>query len=341
MRVSSTGSAEPVVDVGIPAWGRPRYVVEAIESILSQTFERWRLHVSEDGPGGGEVQAAVEPYLADTRISYSATGGSLGAPRNKTLLIQKGDSPFVGLLDDDDHWRPDFLRRRVEFLEAHRECGFVFSPIVVVDEQGRELERSAPLVAGGVHRSEEFVPRLLRRPGGLPGTTFVVRRSAYEAVGQEFDVDLPRTYDYEMWLRLAVRFPVGYLTVWDAAWRRHPARSSADVNGLEEEYSRLVGRMSALIATEQPRAQLSRRGWRWKRAGWLLSAALDALDVGDRAGALSCLARALQTSPRALADPRVPAVLAAFLLGEPGRRAVVGLRAAAHRKRAHRTAGNE
>ena len=63
------------------------------------------------------------------------------------------------------------------------------------------------------------MPLLLRHNLiGMP--TVLVRRSAYEAVGPAFD-EHTVYFDYQMWLRLALRFPVGYLAVWDASYRVH------------------------------------------------------------------------------------------------------------------------
>ena len=52
--------------------------------VLAQTYTNWRLVVSENGPGGGEVEAAVRPYTSDPRISFTATGENLGAAANWT-----------------------------------------------------------------------------------------------------------------------------------------------------------------------------------------------------------------------------------------------------------------
>ena len=53
----------------MPAYKRPQFIAEAIESVLAQTHTDWRLLVSENGPGGGEVEAAVRPYMSDPRVA--------------------------------------------------------------------------------------------------------------------------------------------------------------------------------------------------------------------------------------------------------------------------------
>ena len=61
-----------------PGFRRPQFIPEAIESVLAQTYSNWRLVVSENGPGGGEVEAAVRQSRATPGIRYVATGRNLG-----------------------------------------------------------------------------------------------------------------------------------------------------------------------------------------------------------------------------------------------------------------------
>ena len=191
------------MDVGIPTHGRPAFVREAIESVLAQTFGDWRLAISEDGPGGGPVREAVEPYLGDERISYIATGEHVGAAGNMSRLLQRGDAPYVILLHDDDLWEPEVLERRVRFLEGHPGCGFVFSGHFDIDGDGRRIGSAEFRLAEGVYPPETLAPMMLRANVMDIMDSVLVRRSAYDAVGPEFDASLPRVYDWEMWARLA------------------------------------------------------------------------------------------------------------------------------------------
>jgi glycosyltransferase involved in cell wall biosynthesis len=122
-----------LVDVCIPAHGRPRYLVAAIESVVAQTLTSWNVVISEDGEGGGEIEKIVSPYLSDPRVTYVSTGEHVGAARNMTGLIRHGSAPYVALLHDDDFWYPEYLERHVGFLEEHPQAGWVFSLVRVVD----------------------------------------------------------------------------------------------------------------------------------------------------------------------------------------------------------------
>jgi glycosyltransferase involved in cell wall biosynthesis len=300
----------------MPTRGAAPYLDEAIGSVLGQTHGEWSLFVSENGPG--ELEERVRPYLDDPRVRFSPTGEDLGAARNHTRLIQNGTAPYVAILHDDDRWDPEWLERRVRFLEQHPECGFVFAGNREIDEDSRETAQSELVLAEGVHRPEEVVPLLVRHNiVGIP--TVLVRRSAYEAVGPEFSEDTI-SFDYEMWLRLALRFPVGYLAVRDADYRVHSSQVTMTSRKRGEDQIRLIERVRSLV--EESGIEHDGRVLRRRLAGAHLSAALDALQDPDRPTARRHLTTALRTNPPSALDPRTPAALAGFVLGRRGRRAL-------------------
>jgi glycosyltransferase involved in cell wall biosynthesis len=320
---ASEASTPHRVDVGIPAWGHSPYLSEAIASVRRQTFTSWRLHVSQDGGPEQSVEALVAS-ARDERLVYSATGSRIGAPRNKTALVRTGDAPYLALLDHDDVWKPDFLARRVEFLEENPGCSFVFSPALVIDTGGKVLERTPRLVSDGVYSSAEIVPLLLQA-SGIPGGSVVVRRSAYRDVGEDFCDDLPRTYDYEMWLRLALRSEVGYLALWDTCWRRHGMNASTtQLQGYDREYERLVTRLSLLVERDLPEWPVGTRFWNHKANALLLMTSLDAQKLGDRRTARRYLTRAVRTHPRSAFTKRTIAVALVVLFGRFGAGLVAG-----------------
>ena len=315
--------AHPLVDVGMPTRGEAPYIGEAIGSVRAQTYADWTLLVSENGPGGGELQERLSPYFADGRVRYSATGSDLGAAQNHTRLLQAGDAPYVAILHDDDRWDAGFLERRVAFLERHPECGFVFSGNREIDESSQETGRSELVLTEGVHEPGELVPLMLgHNLVGIP--TVLARRSAYEAVGAEFSEDTI-AFDYEMWLRLALRFPVGYLAVRDADYRVHRQQVTMTVRRRGEEQIRLFEHIGALLDAS-PGIVSDRKPLRRRLAGAHLSAALDALQDEDRSPVRRHLRAALRISPTAALDPRAPTALLGLAVGRRGSRAVDRLR---------------
>jgi glycosyltransferase involved in cell wall biosynthesis len=332
---SLEASPPATVDVGIPAYRRPRYLVEAIESVLGQTFTGWSLVISDSEAPRSEIERAVASYLDDRRITYVAR--ERNAAENWTSLIQAGAAPYVALLHDDDRWHPDFLRRRVEFLERHPECAFVFSGNVEIDGTGEEIGQSQLWLAEGVHQPRDFAP-VLYRHNVISPVSIVARRSAYQAVGPVFDQRFAY-FDYEMWFRMAVRFPVGYLAVSDCDYRIHDVRETNEPGRhggpvyLGEQMLAFLDHVDALMREWLPDTEIETRLQRRKRSFHLLVAALDEAAQRRRRRSLASLGRAVRTYPPSIVDPRVPACLVALGLGPVGARALTRLRLFVLRRR--------
>jgi glycosyltransferase involved in cell wall biosynthesis len=318
----------PVVDVGIPTHGRPGFVTEAIESVLGQTYPELRLLVAEDGTGGGEIAAAVEPYLSDPRVRYEPWGEHLGAARTMARIVESASGEYVGILHDDDRWYPEWLERRVVFLEEHPDCGMAFGEHLDIDETGATVGRSrgCELEPGPQDRAGFF--RAMQRHNLIGTPTVLVRRTAYELAGGPFDERFELIWDWEMMLRLALAAPVGYLPVWDADYRTHTHQISARARR-GRAYLALFEATGAMAKRAGPEFELGPEERRGMYARHLLSAALDEAEQGHRQAALRLLRSGARARPRAALSP----VAGAVALGLVSPRLVAATRQRVYTKR--------
>ena len=332
----------------MPAYRRPEFIGEAIETVCAQTHTNWRLVVSENGPGGGEVEAAVRPYTTDPRIHFVATGKNLGAAANWTRLIQTGSAPYFTLIQDDDAWDPNFLARRVEFLERHTSSAFVFSGERKMDRDGREiaieLTRSLPtkdvsnVLEEGVYTPHEFLPTMYRHQLGGIHTPAICsggvmsRRSALEAVGAYFDETYPFLFwDVELYLRMALRFPTGFLAVRDIKQRLHHPSLTSESNFDGEHWIYYHEFHGEWFRRDLPGVSLPRQFDELRSRAYIM-AALDALERGNRRKCARYLAGAIRSHPASLLNPRVAAAAAGLVLGSHGAGALGRARSAVHRR---------
>jgi glycosyltransferase involved in cell wall biosynthesis len=338
----------------MPAYRRPHLIVDSIESVLAQSYDNWRLLVSENGPGGGEVEAAVRPFTEDPRISYVATGRNLGPETNWTRLIQAGEAPYVTLIQDDDVWDPGFLALRVSFLDQHPTCGFVFSGERMLDGKGREIAvQETPalpsadvseILEQGVYSPEEFFLSMYRHGlGGIHAPTVssggvMSRRSALEAVGPYFDGSLPFLYwDVELYTRMAAAFPTGFLAVRDVGQRigvldqaEHPSiTSESPFEG--ERWIAYHAYYGEWVQRALPDLKLP---WQFHRlrARAYIWGALGAIEAGDRRKCARYLGNAVRAFPPALLNPRVAAASMGVLFGDRGARLLSRARDVARRR---------
>src|SRR5688572_8899320 len=145
------------VDIGIPTLGTSRFLPDAVESVLAQTFTSWRLTISENGSPSEEVRAMLAPYLEDGRIRHTVVGDLVSMSANWTRALD-GEAKYLTLLHDDDRWDDEFLERRVAFLEAHPTCGFVFGGFREINESGALIRTSQRDVPSGVIQRDTILP---------------------------------------------------------------------------------------------------------------------------------------------------------------------------------------
>ena len=320
-----------LVDVGIPTYRRPDYVVEAIESVLAQSLRDWRLTISENGEGGGEIEAAVRPYLDDPRISYMATERVVPLQQNWNGLIRRGSAPYLALLHDDDRWHPEWLARRVTFLDEHPGCGFVFSPATIVTRAGEPLVRLRAEFEEGIVPRDTIVRRLLLN-NVVPVSSILIRRATLDAAGAYVDERFLFCCDWELWLRLALQGPAGFVDASDNDYRKHELQLTYNDYERPKQIALLFDHFDRLVKRDFPALQLGRLERARGRSRVLLTMALDAFEGGGRRPALVLYARALGTYPPALVDSRSLALLATLPFGRRGSRALERGRWSIHRR---------
>ncbi|MFO0936729.1 MAG: glycosyltransferase [Gemmataceae bacterium] len=170
-----------------------RFLPEAIDSVLAQTFRDWELIVIDDG-STDETPSVVASYLKDNRIRY-VRSDRLGQSRAKNLGISLSCGEYVAFLDGDDIWEANKLERQLpKFTETVK---VVFSRRSVVDGTGQPITgRREDVLLRGQLLNEIFIQNF------ICFSSVVVRRSLFDEVGR-FDEGLDLAIDYDFWLRAA------------------------------------------------------------------------------------------------------------------------------------------
>ncbi|MCC6766275.1 MAG: glycosyltransferase family 2 protein [Deltaproteobacteria bacterium] len=191
----------PAVAVVIPVRDRAAMVVEAVRSVRAQTWRDHALVVVDDGSTDGSADAAEVALAgapAGSRVLRRAHAGVAAARNTGAASV---DSAWIAFLDSDDLWEPGKLAAQMTWLAAH--------PSHRIAQTGeRWVDRGRHRNPRAWHRKEEHIfPRCLERCLVSPSAV-VIRRDLYEALGG-FDPSFPVCEDYELWLRVALREPVG------------------------------------------------------------------------------------------------------------------------------------
>lgn len=278
----------------IPCYNHGRYLAEAVESVLAQTYPDVEIVVVNDG--STDDTAAVAASFGERILYMEHANRGLCASRNRA--IEETDGQYVAFLDADDRWHPEKLARQVPLLEADEEVGLVHT-----DGWTLTGEAVGPPIAGGADQAalggQLFERLLLGNPILAPSV--VVRRRCLEGVGL-FDEALGGCGDWDLWIRVCRRWKVAYVSEPLVYYRRH-----SDASGMSDDHAymladalRVLEKTFADPALPGPARSLEGRAY----AELYFVFGKTALSEGRRVEARASFAKAFRAWPRNLRPAR-------------------------------------
>lgn len=222
----------PTVSVIVIFYDDERFLGEAVNSVLAQSYRDWELILADDGSTDGSAAIARRYVDADpARVRYVEHPGhvnlGISATRNRGITASSGR--YVAFLDSDDVWEPNKLAEQVAIMHAHPDVGLVVGASRYWygwDEQATEPDRIRRV--GAPQDTVIAPPGMVRRvyplgKGSAPcPSTFLARRQLLEEVGG-FEAHMPGLYDDQGFLAKAYLATSVYVSgrCW-CSYRRHP-----------------------------------------------------------------------------------------------------------------------
>lgn len=192
--------ATPTVSVILPTFDRASCLPEAVDSVLCQKGVNFELIVVDDG-SSDETPHVLEVYGNRLRVLRLERGG-VSRARNRGVAASRGS--LLAFLDSDDQWRPGKLAAQVAYMDAHPEMAICQTEEIWVRHGRRVNPRRRHRKAAGMF-FERSLELCLVSPSAV-----MMRRDLFEASGG-FDEALPACEDYDLWLRIGCRHPVGLI----------------------------------------------------------------------------------------------------------------------------------
>ena len=187
----------PLVSVVLPTFNRGWTVNHAIDSVLVQDDPALELIVVDDG-STDDTPHRLAAYESRIRVIRQANQG-VSAARNAGIRAASGD--LIAFLDSDDAWLPDKVAAQVAFFNDHPLSRICQTEEIWIRNGVRVNPGKRHRKAGGMI-FERSLALCLVSPSAV-----MLRRSLLDEVGL-FDPVLPACEDYDLWLRIAWKYPI-------------------------------------------------------------------------------------------------------------------------------------
>ena len=219
------------VSVLMSVYNGEKYLKEAIDSILGQTFKDFEFLIINDG--STDKTAHILKSYHDPRIKIINNGKNIGISksRNKALNIAKGK--YIAVMDADDISLPLRLEKEVGFLEQNKNIGLVGTDYLIISQNGKILHTVKCI------EDYELLKLKLLEENQFAHSSIMFRKECIKKVGfyrEEFMLAL----DYDFVLRISEEFDVTNIPEYLCKWRINTESVSVKKKTLQDKYSLLA-----------------------------------------------------------------------------------------------------
>ena len=221
----------PLISVCIPVFNQERFIVPCLDSIAQENYEPIEICVVDDGSTDGSGALVRDWIRRHPKVRARCTEQThRGLPRTLNRLIAEAHGDFIAWVDHDDVLIPGGLQRRLDYLKGHPRKAAVFGDCRVIDGEGRLLHASAyrgfRWGSRRLFRWERGLRTQLLLNWTLLGSTLLVRRDVYSALGPYDETLIPGHQDYDFALRLLGHRRLGFVNAVVSSYRVHDGNRS-------------------------------------------------------------------------------------------------------------------
>lgn len=192
---------ENMISIVMPSFNVGGMIIESINSVLNQTYNKWELLIIDDFSSDNTLSFVEEFAKQDFRIRYFSTNqntGSPSQPRNIGIEQAKGD--YIAFLDSDDIWLPNKLEEQLAFMQEHG-YDFVYSNYEKMSWDGKRENRIVKVKGSSSYRD-------ILKTNEIPCLTVLLKKELLKDVRFK---SIPKE-DYACWLDILKKGYTAYNT---------------------------------------------------------------------------------------------------------------------------------
>lgn len=256
-------SCQPLVSVIVPAYNAETYILQTLNSVLSQTYKNIEVVVVDDGSHDGTTQIVEAIMRRDDRVALLRQSNS-GVAVARNLAIEKSRGEYIAPIDADDMWYPQKIEKQVHcMLHAGLDTGLVYAWSVHIDERG--------LLTGGYNafdiEGDVFVSLIMSNFIGNASAP-LIRRVCFEKVGgyntRLFEQNAQGCEDRDLYLRIAASYKFRVGKEFLVEYRKVNSSMSLNYRSMEKSYLLVMGDIRQRYPNIPPFI------YRWSRSDYCL-----------------------------------------------------------------------
>lgn len=190
----------PFVSVIIPTYNRADLLVQAIQSVLNQTYGHFELLIIDDN--SSDNTSEIINTIKDNRVHYFRLSKNQGAPAARNIGLKKAKGELVAFLDSDDQWLSTKLEKQVELFNKEKNVGLVYTGIKIISNQ---LER----IILPSKRGEMGNKLLIKNYVGTTSSV-LIKKDLLDEVGG-FDLTFTSCQDWDLFIRISQKMHFNFI----------------------------------------------------------------------------------------------------------------------------------
>lgn len=215
----------PKVSILMPVYNAGKYISQAIESIISQSFKDWELILINDGSTDNSESIIMQ--YEDSRIYYIKNTENLQLIKTLNKGIDYCDGQYIARMDADDICLPDRLKQQVDFLDHHPDYLICGTSAIVVDNDGVKTGKIHNLTDNNyLQISLLFSPSFIH-------PSMMIRKEILQQ--NRYDEAYKHVEDYELWCRIAQQGKIANIGRELLKYRWHNTNISVVNNRAQDE----------------------------------------------------------------------------------------------------------
>ncbi|PKQ70934.1 glycosyltransferase family 2 protein [Raineya orbicola] len=220
----------PLFSIVIPTYNRADFIKQTLQSVIHQKFTDFEVIVVDDG-STDNTEEVVKPFLSEKLRYYKVPNGERAKARNFGITQAKGK--YITFVDSDDLLYPNYFQIAYDFLQKKPDSVFWALSYEMKDEKGNILFKQ-------IHRGD--IAQKLQFGNILSCIGVFVKKEILLENPFNENRDLSGTEDYELWLRLASRYPLQGISTICASMINHNSRSVLSIST-----EKLIKRIKSLL----------------------------------------------------------------------------------------------